>query len=71
MKLFFVYGVTKFDDYPLIKLYGVYSSRSGASKFIEKQLSKSGIDEEKFCFKAFKLDEPWKSDLYIPESMRG
>lgn len=71
MKLFFVYGVTKIDDYPSIKLYGVYSSRDRALKFIEKQRSKEEGNEEKFCFKAFKLDEPWKSDLYIPKSMRG
>lgn len=71
MKLFFVYGVDQSDGYPLIKLYGVFSSRDRALKFIRKQRLNRENGGEKFCFKACALDEPWKSDLHIPKTIKG
>ena len=68
MKLFFVYGVDQTDGYPLIKPYGVFSSRDRVSKFISKQRSNREENSEKFCFKRFTLDEPWESDLHISKS---
>lgn len=63
MKLFLVYGVDKTDDYPLIKLYGVFSSMKCVSNFIGRQHKKMENDNEKFWFKAFELDEPWDFEL--------
>lgn len=63
MKLFLVYGVDKSDDYPLIKLYGVFSSRDRATNFIGRQHKKMENGNEKFWFKAFELDKPWDFEL--------
>lgn len=63
MKLFLVYGVDKSDDYPMIKLYGVFSSRDRAVNFIGRQHKKMKNDNEKFWFKAFELDKPWDFEL--------
>ena len=67
MKLFFAYGVDQSEGYPDIKLYGVFSSRSRALNFIDKQRKIEGNKNQKFCFKAFELDKPWGSDLHIPK----
>lgn len=63
MKLFLVYGVDKSDDYPLIKLYGVFSSMNRASNFIGRQRKETKNDNEKFWYKAFELDKPWDFEL--------
>ena len=46
MKLFLVYGVDKYDNYPLIKLYGVFSSMNRASNFIGRQRKETKNDNE-------------------------
>lgn len=66
MKLFFAYGVDYSEGYPDVKLYGVFSSRDRALKHLEKQRALENNENQKFCFKAFELDKPWKSELYIP-----
>ena len=71
MKLFFAYGVDQSEGYPDIKLYGVFSSRDRVLKFIDKQRMIEDNENRKFCFKAFELDIPWKSDLYIPKLNKG
>lgn len=63
MKLFLVYGVDKSDDYPLIKLYGVFSSKDRAFNFIGRKQRKMKNDNEKFWFKAFELDKLWDFEL--------
>lgn len=63
MTLFLVYGVDKSDDYPLIKLYGVFSSRDRAFNFIGRQRKKTKNDDEKFWFRKFELDKPWDFEL--------
>ena len=67
MKLFFAYGVDQSEGYPDIKLYGAFSSRSRVLNFIDKQRKIEGNRNQKFCFKAFELDKPWESELYIPK----
>lgn len=63
MKLFLVYGVDKSDDYPLIKIYGIFSSKKCMLNFISRQHKKTEKDNKKFWFKAFELDKPWDFEL--------
>lgn len=63
MNAFLVYGVDKSNDYPLIKIYGVFSSRDRAINFIGREHKKRETDDEKFWLKTFELDKPWDFEL--------
>lgn len=67
MKSFFAYGVDYSEEYPDVELYGVFSSRDRVLKHLGKQRALENNENKKFCFKAFELDKPWKSELYIPQ----